>query len=175
MNLDLRKAVVTSVLPLAAAALIFGADLSFAKPLHPPMNLTAEDSPKRGPVNVDKNGVAIQGYDAVAYLTESKAIKGDAKFSAEHDGAKYHFASAANLEAFNKDPQRYVPAYGGYCGFGVAKGALAKIDPTAFQIVDGRLILQYNADAMKEFNENLQANVARADENWKKLEAKLRK
>lgn len=175
MNIDLRKAIASSALPLAAAALIFGADLSFGKPPHAPTNLTAEDAPKRGPVNVDKEGVAIQGFDAVAYFTESKAVKGDAKFSAAHDGAKYNFASAANLETFNKDPHRYIPAYGGYCGYGVAKGGLAKIDPTAFQIVDGRLIMQYNADAMKEFNENLQANVARANENWKKLEAKLRK
>jgi hypothetical protein len=59
-----------------------------------------------------------------------------------------------------------VPAFGGYCGYGVAKNALARVDPTAFQVIGGRLILQYNADVKAEFGRDVRGNLARADANW---------
>src|ERR1051326_4204553 len=64
-----------------------------------------------------KDGLAIQGYDPVAYFTDHKAIKGNAKFRSEYDGAKYFFASAEHKNLFDGSPLKYAPAYGGYCGY----------------------------------------------------------
>lgn len=120
-------------------------------------------------VNVDSNGLAIKGYDPVAYVAQNKAVKGDAAIALKVGPATYHFSSQANRQAFEKNPAKYTPAFGGYCGFGVADDHLAPVDPNTFQIVDGRLILQYNKDAMAMFNKDPKGNLAKADTNWRKL------
>jgi YHS domain-containing protein len=117
-------------------------------------------------VNVDKSGVAIKGHDPVAYFTEGKAIKGRPELTAAHQGATYRFATDENRRAFEGDPSKYAPAFGGYCGYGLAQGYLAPISPDAFQIIDGRLILQYNRDAAAMFAKDVQGNLAKADANW---------
>ena len=88
-----------------------------------------------------KTGLAIQGYDPVAYFTDNKAVKGNAKFSSEYDGAKYLFASAEHKARFDGDPVKYAPAYGGYCGYAASINRLSPISPEWFQIEDGKLIL----------------------------------
>jgi YHS domain-containing protein len=70
-------------------------------------------------VNTDEGGLAIYGYDPVAYFTDGKPVLGSAAFTATHDGATWRFASAAHRELFVKSPARYAPQYGGYCAFGV--------------------------------------------------------
>jgi len=94
-------------------------------------------------VNVDKSGLAVQGYD-VAYFTDSKPAKGSPQFASTHGGGTYQFASAGHKAAFDKEPAKYAPQFGGYCPWGVAKDSLFKIEPDAFQIVGGRLLLQYD-------------------------------
>jgi len=122
-------------------------------------------------VNVDKHGVAVQGYDPVAYFTQNKAVKGQPAIAATHDGAIYHFANEQHKRLFLEAPESYVPAYGGFCGYGVATDHLAPVKPECFQIVSGRLILQYNRDAMKLFSKDLERSVAAADANWPNLVA----
>ena len=120
-------------------------------------------------VNVDENGTGLQGHDPVAYFTENKPVKGDPKFSSVHNGARYWFASAENKAAFDADPAKYEPQFGGYCAYGMSRGYAAPIKPEAFQIVDGRLLLQYNLDVRDKFNEDTRGNLKKADENWPKV------
>ena len=117
-------------------------------------------------LNLDKAGVAIQGYDPVAFFTDGKPVKGDAKFPAQHNGAVYFFASKAHLDEFKKNPAKYEPSFGGYCAYGVSRGKLVEVDVEAFQIVDGRLLLQYSKGVRNDFNKDAKGNLTKADQNW---------
>ena len=120
------------------------------------------------------NGVALSGYDAVAYFTINKATRGSKEFSTRFAGVSYYFSSAQNLDAFKKNPEKYMPQYGGWCAYAMgAKGEKVEVDPETFKIVDGKLYLFYN----KFFNNTLnswnkdEANLKmKADQNWKKLQ-----
>ena len=89
-------------------------------------------------------GVAVKGYDPVAYFVEGKPVKGSGKFEHKWMGAKWHFSSAENRDSFAKNPEKYAPQYGGYCAYAVSQGAIADIDPTAWKIVNGKLYLNLN-------------------------------
>lgn len=117
-------------------------------------------------VNVDKTGVAIQGYDPVAFFTDKKPVKGDQKFPLKHDGAVYFFASKEHKDLFKADPAKYTPEFGGYCAYGVSRNKLVEIDVDAFQIVDGKLLLQYSKGVRDDFNEDAKGNLAKANANW---------
>ena len=117
-------------------------------------------------LNLDKVGVAIQGYDPVAFFTDGKPVKGDAKFPFRHNGATYLFASKEHRDAFKTDPAKYEPAFGGYCAYGVSRGKVVEIDVEAFQIVDGRLLLQYSKGVRNDFNKDAKGNLAKANANW---------
>lgn len=120
----------------------------------------------------NKDGTAILGYDAVAYFTDSKAVKGNPKFKSNYDGANYYFASAEHKGLFDANPAKYAPAYGGYCGYAASINRLSPISPEWFQIQDGRLILQHNKKAFDLFNKDLSGNVVKADRNWPGLVGK---
>jgi YHS domain-containing protein len=119
-----------------------------------------------------KDGLAIQGYDPVAYFTDNKPVKGNPKFTSEYDGAKYLFASAEHKAMFDSNPAKYAPAYGGYCGYAASVDRLSPVSPEWFQIEDGKLILQHNKKAFDLFNKELKANVVKADANWPGLVAR---
>jgi len=87
-------------------------------------------------------GLAIRGYDPVAYYQQSAPVKGSSQFSSQWQGARWLFASAENRDRFQAEPEHYAPQYGGYCAYAVSKGRTASIDPEASKIVDGRLYLQ---------------------------------
>jgi YHS domain-containing protein len=117
-------------------------------------------------VNKNKNGLALQGYDPVAYFTDNKPVKGNASYKSSFEGAFYHFSSAGHKAMFDADPIKYAPAYGGYCGYAASINRLSPISPDWFQIEDGKLILQHNKKAFDKFNADLKGNIAKADENW---------
>ncbi len=117
-------------------------------------------------LNLDKNGVAIQGYDPVAFFTDGKPVKGKEEFPARSKGATYYLASKEHRDAFKHDPAKYEPSFGGYCAYGVSREKLAEIDVEAFQIVDGRLLLQYSKGVRDNFNKDQKGNLAKADANW---------
>jgi len=123
-------------------------------------------------VNIDGTGVAIQGYDPVAFFTDNKPVKGDQKFLIKHDGAIYFFATKGHKDLFKENAAKYEPEYGGYCAYGVSKNKLVEIDVDAFQIVDGKLLLQYSKGIRDDFNEDTKGNLAKADANWTGLVAK---
>jgi YHS domain-containing protein len=123
-------------------------------------------------LNLDKTGVAIQGYDPVGFFTDSKPVKGDPNFVAKRDGAIYFFASKEHKELFAKDPAKYEPAFGGYCAYGVSRNKLVEIDVAASQVLDGKLLLQYSKGVRDDFNKDAKGNLAKADANWPALLAK---
>lgn len=125
--------------------------------------------PAKSLVNVDRGGVGIRGFDPVAYFTEGMAVKGSPQFSSTADGVTYYFASADHKAAFDANPSKYAPRFGGYCAYGVSRGSLIEIDPSAFQIVNGELLLQYSKGVMVKFNKDAAANLLKADQNWQIL------
>jgi YHS domain-containing protein len=120
-----------------------------------------------------KKGFAAEGYDVVAYFN-NEAIEGNKAFKAVFDGVNYKFSSEKNLILFNKNPEKYIPQYGGYCAYAIAvKGKKVSINPETFQIKDDKLYLFYNAWGTntlelwkKEDTNKLQE---KADENWETL------
>jgi YHS domain-containing protein len=122
------------------------------------------------PVNTTFFGnLAIKGYDAVAYFTEGKAVKGKKEHTFEWQEAAWRFASRENLELFRADPQKYAPQYGGYCAWAVSQGDTADIDPEAWKIVDGKLYLNYNQKIQKQWEEDIPGLIASADAHWPRL------
>jgi YHS domain-containing protein len=118
------------------------------------------------PVNVDSNGIAIKGYDAVAYRSKDKAIKGKAIYAFEWNGAKWHFSSEEHMKLFVDFPDHYAPQYGGYCAYAVSQGKTADIDPEAWSIVNNKLYLNLDKDVKRLWGKELQKNIASADNNW---------
>src|SRR5690349_3995065 len=103
-----------------------------------------------------KEGVAIRGYDPVAYFIESKPTKGSDQFQFEWKGATWKFANAENLKEFKSNPEKYAPQFGGYCAYGTAEGHKAPTSPDAWTIVDGKLFLNYDLDVRALWNEDQQ-------------------
>lgn len=124
---------------------------------------------KSAAVNKNSQGLALDGYDAVAYFTENKPREGKPEFTREYDGAKYQFATAANRDAFAKEPAKYAAQYGGYCAWAVSQGYTADTDPNTGKVVDGKLYLNYNPAVAQKWNENTEKFIADGDNNWKKL------
>ncbi len=114
-------------------------------------------------------GVAIAGYDPVAYFTDGRAVPGSAEFMLKWRGAIWMFSSPSHMEAFEMDPLAYAPQYGGYCSVAIADGQVAGSDPQAFAIFDGRLYLNYNQNVLRLFQSNRSGFVARADLAWHDL------
>ena len=117
----------------------------------------------------EKDGVALRGHDPVAYFTDSRATKGKPEFMLEHRGSVFHFASAANRDAFAADAAKYAPQYGGFCAFGVAGGYKAAIDPAAFSIVDGKLYLNYNREVQAQWLKDVPGYIRTADSRFPAL------
>jgi len=117
-------------------------------------------------LNLDKQNLAIQGYDPLAYFTDNKPVKGKPEFKSTYSGATYYFVSAEHKTQFDKEPAKYEPVFGGYCAYGVSRNKLVEIDPEAFQIMDGRLLLQYSKGVRTDFNKDAKGNLGKAKANW---------
>ncbi|MCH9648917.1 MAG: hypothetical protein K0U98_11815 [Deltaproteobacteria bacterium] len=128
-------------------------------------------------VNVSKGGtlaggpLALRGFDAVAYFTVGAPRLGSADLSTLHEGAVYRFSSSENQKAFEADPERYLPAYGGFCAYGISAGAKFDGDPEVFSIVDGRLFLNLSPKVQKKWQKDVGGHVTKADTNWKRIES----
>ncbi len=112
------------------------------------------------------SNVAVEGYDAVAYFTEGKPVKGDKDFATEYNGAEFRFASQANLDAFKADPVNYAPQFGGYCAWAVSQGYTAKGDAEVWRIVDGKLYLNYNRKVQSDWEKDIPGFIQSANSNW---------
>lgn len=110
-------------------------------------------------------GVALGGYDAVAYFTQKAAVKGDKQFAASFMGATWWFSSEANMKMFEASPKKYAPQYGGYCAYAAAKGALATGDPEAWTVYNGKLYINFSKSVRDIWSQDIPGNVAKADAN----------
>lgn len=118
------------------------------------------------------DGLAVSGYDTVAYFKENKPVEGKAEFSTEWNGAKWQFSSAENRDAFQKNPEKYAPQYGGYCAYAVSQGYTASADPQAWKIVDGKLYVNYNKSVKEKWEQDIPNYIASANKNWNDLASK---
>ena len=117
-------------------------------------------------INKDQNGLALKGYDAVAYFDQGKAVEGRKDFEHSWMGATWRFSSVENRDLFAKNPEKYAPQFGGYCAFGVTGGYLASTDPTAWKVVEGKLYLNYDSDIQKKWSEDIPGNIKKAEQKW---------
>jgi len=122
--------------------------------------------------NVNWKGLAIKGYDPVAYFTRKMPVKGSDKFELEWEGAKWRFASSTNLDIFREDPEKHAPRYGGYCAYGVAVGGLYNIKPEAWSIEGGALYLNKNLQIRETWRKDIPGYIKKADANWPGLKRK---
>lgn len=123
-------------------------------------------------VNIDKQGVALKGYDPVSYFSAAGPVQGQATFSQTHAGATYWFASAANRYAFKADPGKYAPEFGGFCAMGAALNKKLDVDPQLWRIVDGKLYLNVHKEAQTRWLEDVAGNLAKAYRNWPQIKDK---
>ena len=114
----------------------------------------------------ERNGLAIEGYDPVAYFEEHKPVAGSAQYTTLYQGSPFQFASAANRDLFTAKPEKYAPQYGGYCAYGMAKAYKAKIDPEAFTVIHGKLYLNYSDAVRTRWLSDVPGYIQRADANW---------
>lgn len=115
---------------------------------------------------LNRQGVALGGYDAVAYFTESRPVKGDPAFEYSWDGAKWRFVSAEHRDRFAREPQRYAPQFGGYCAYAVSRGYTASADPEAWSVVNGKLYVNYSMSVKKTWEKDPAGYIAKAEANW---------
>lgn len=114
-------------------------------------------------------GIAINGYDPVAYFTEGKAVQGKTEFSADWKGVHWLFASSRNRMLFLDHPEAYAPQYGGYCAFGASENHLAPTDPQAWTIIGRKLYLNYNPSVKRQWLSDTARRIPLADAYWKDL------
>ncbi|MBS0375608.1 MAG: YHS domain protein [Proteobacteria bacterium] len=114
-------------------------------------------------------GLAVRGYDPVAYFADGQARPGSPRIEWRWQGVRWRFTSLAHRRAFEADPARYAPQFGGYCALAVSLGRVAEGDPAQWAVVDGKLFLNNNARAKAAWDEDRSGNIARADRNWPRI------
>ncbi len=120
--------------------------------------------------NIHANSTpGVQGYDVVSYQSETGPVRGNGHYVSDHEGVTYLFSTKKNMKAFNKNPQKYLPAYGGYCAYGVSVGKKFVGDPTVWKIVDGKLYLNLDENIQKEWEKDIPGRIAMADKEWPKI------
>lgn len=145
---------------LALALLVFSA----------PVAITAPSASAEPPVYTGTfSDVALQGYDPVAYFTDGKPVKGSKAITTEYKGAEFRFASQEHLDAFLADPEAYAPQYGGYCAWAMADGKHAKGDARYWEVVDGKLYLNYNQKIQDKWAADKPGMISKADQEWDEL------
>ena len=117
-------------------------------------------------VNTTRSNLAVHGYDVVAYVTKSAAIKGRSEFEYRWQDAIWRFASAEHRDLFHKSPDTYAPQFGGYCAWAVSRGYTADVDPDAWCVVDGKLYLNYSRRVQRMWEQDVAGNIAKGRANW---------
>ena len=118
------------------------------------------------PINVDAKGVALRGYDPVAYFEDGKPARGAENLSASYGGARYLFASEAHRKLFLENPKKYIPQYGGFCAVGTSYDEKVDVDPETGKIVNGKLYLNNSPKVLEIFEHDTQNTISRADQKW---------
>ena len=120
------------------------------------------------PVNTDENKLALDGYDPVSYFDAAKPLKGSPQITTTDRGAIYRFASEEHRKLFVANPQKYEPAYGGYCAYGIAHGYKVACDPTNYKLEGGKLFL-FNKTLLLDASKGWTPQQKKvADQNWER-------
>ena len=120
--------------------------------------------------NIHANSTTgVQGYDLVSYHTSDGPVRGNGHHLSVHDGVTYLFANKENKQAFDQNPQKYLPAYGGYCAFGVSVGKKFVGDPEVWKVVDGRLYLNLDKNIQKDWEKDIPGRIEAANKHWVKI------
>ena len=149
--------------PFYAAALLLG--------IYACNKALSESNPNDYLVNIDRNGVIIDGYDPVAFFTENKPVKGNPQINTKYNHATYYFSTDENRRTFEQHPSKYEPQFGGFCAYAVSLGRTAPIDVHTFSIVEGRLVIQHNEKAVKGWEQDPVGNLHKADKYWPRVVA----
>ncbi len=134
-------------------------------------NVSAQKSNAKYFNNVNADGLILDGYDAVAFFTDNKPVKGDSKFQYKFQDAVYYFALQEHLDLFKVNPEKYKPQFGGWCAYAVSLGRIAPIDVNTFSILNGRLFIQHNQRAVNGWNKDVPGNIVKADKYWPDVSA----
>ncbi|MEM7300184.1 MAG: YHS domain-containing (seleno)protein [Pseudomonadota bacterium] len=116
-----------------------------------------------------RGGVAINGYDPVAYFTQGKPVRGDKKITHSWNGAKWQFSSAEHRDQFAANPEKYAPQYGGYCAYAIGNGYTAPTVPEAWDITNGKLYLNYSKSVQRTWAGDKLSYIRKGDKNWPKV------
>ena len=124
--------------------------------------------------NIDNSNIALQGYSPVSYLDLGLAQIGNKAYKSDYEKVAYYFTTADQKAAFDKNPKRYLPQYGGYCAFGIYAGAKFRVDPNKFIVKDDKYYLFLNnveLDAKQLWlaESNHKGLAKKADANWQNL------
>lgn len=139
--------------------------------LLPAVYATAQDdAARKKQFNIEKSGLAIQGYDPVAYQVQKQAVEGKSQYTTVYKGITYRFSSDANRKLFLASPEKYEPAYGGWCAYAMGEnGEKVAVDPETFKVINGKTYLFYNfyfTNTLKSWNANEPTLKTKADKNW---------
>jgi YHS domain-containing protein len=115
------------------------------------------------------HAAGLDGRDPISYFTSGQPTKGSEGITADYRGETYRFSSTENRAVFVADPEKYLPQYGGYCAYAVAKGQLAPGDPAVFKVVDGKLYLNVNRSIAERWQQDIPGFIRSADTNWPKI------
>ena len=131
-----------------------------------PLPVFAQNVPE---LNLSRSGLALRGVDVVSYFVAGEPQKGREEFSVSHAGGTYWFTSQVNKDLFLSNPDKYLPAYGGYCSYGTAVNAKVDGDPYIWHIIDGRLYLNITRSVDRVWRRDIPGYINQADRNWPKI------
>ena len=131
-----------------------------------PMPAFAQNIPE---LNLSRSGLALRGVDVVSYFVAGEPQKGSKDITVDHKGGTYRFTSQANKELFLSNPDKYLPAYGGYCSYGTAVNAKVDGDPYIWHIIDDRLYLNITRSVDRVWRRDISGYIKQADVNWPKI------
>ncbi len=136
-------------------------------------NITIYSQNDNTHLNLNKKNIAVDGYDLVAYFKLNDSKTGKKEFKYTFRGAHYFFSSEKHMQSFKINPKKYLPKFGGWCAYSLAKdGKKERIDPKSFLIIDGELYLFYEYyfnDKREKWLENKGGLKIKAEQNWKKI------
>jgi len=115
---------------------------------------------------------AVGGYDVVAYFDKNMAVKGSGFYTAAHEEQTYLFSTEENKAKFEKQPAAYLPQFGGWCAYGVSLGKKFYVDPTVFEVVDGKLYLNLDSEIQGKWAKDKAAQITLAHEKWEGIREK---
>ncbi|HSG30854.1 MAG TPA: YHS domain-containing (seleno)protein [Thermodesulfobacteriota bacterium] len=118
------------------------------------------------------NTVGVNGYDLVTYQTDKRPLRGNGNYVATHNGVTYLFTSEENKNTFTKNPDKYLPAYGGWCAFGVSVGKKFSADPEVWEVVDGKLYMNLDNGIKTMWIKDIPGNIKKANNHWPNIKDK---